>query len=96
MDIELSEDFGGVQQVSVVDDPGGRLEGNLDVKHRGQGNSLLGVPGEKRQVEDEGKPVTVDEEQECQEAVYGRLGNDVGVEAVAEFDGVDVVTARIG
>jgi hypothetical protein len=52
---------------------------------------LLDVPGNKRQVEDQSQPVAVDEEEEGQEAVDGGLRDDVGVEAVAEFDGVDVV-----
>ena len=53
---------------------------------------LLRVPGEQRQVQDQSNPVSVDQEQESQDGVYGSLGNDVGVETVAEVNWVDVVT----
>lgn len=57
---------------------------------------LLDVPAQKREVKDERQPVTVDEEHEGEEAMDGSLGDDVGVQTVAEVDGVDVVTARRG
>jgi hypothetical protein len=56
---------------------------------------LLGVPGDQRQVEDKRQPVSVDKEQEGQESVDTGLRNDVGVEAVAKVNRVDVVTAKI-
>lgn len=77
MDVQLPEDLGRVQQVSVVDD-------------------LLDVPGQERGVQDQWQPVSVDEEEERQKSVYGSFGDDVGVQAVAEVDGVDVVTATQG
>jgi hypothetical protein len=52
---------------------------------------LLAVPGQQRQVQDKGDPVSVDKEEESQETVNGGLGDDVGVEAVAEVNGVDVI-----
>lgn len=52
---------------------------------------LLSVPCQEGQVEDKRDPVPIDEEQEGQESVDGGLGDDVGVEAVAEVDGVNVV-----
>lgn len=55
---------------------------------------LLDVPAKERQVEDQRHPVSVDKEQEGQESVDGNFGDDVGVEAVAEVDGVDVVAVR--
>lgn len=57
--------------------------------------NFLGVPGQQRQVEQQGDPVTVDEEEKGQEGVDGGLGNDVRVQAVAEVDRVDVVTFQI-
>lgn len=54
-------------------------------------NDLLDVPDQQRKVEDQWQPVSVDEEQERQESMHGSLGNDVGVQAVAEVNGVDVV-----
>ncbi len=52
---------------------------------------LLDVPREERGVEEQGHPVSIDEEQESQEAVDRGLGDNVRVEPVAEVDGVDVV-----
>ena len=56
------------------------------------GHILLSVPGQQRQVQDQGDPVSIDEKQEGEESVDGGFGNDVCVQAVAEVDGVDVVT----
>lgn len=58
------------------------------------GNLLLDVPAEERQVENKRHPVSVDEEEEGQETVHSSLGDDVGVESVAEVNGVDVVTVN--
>lgn len=54
---------------------------------------LLAVPSQERQVQDQCHPVSIDEEKEGQERVYGSFGDNVGVEAVAKIDRVDVVTA---
>ena len=59
----------------------------------GIGNLLLDVPGDKRHVEYERQPVSVDKEEEGQETVDGDFGDDVGVEAVAEVNRVDVIAA---
>lgn len=58
-------------------------------------NDLLDVPAKERQVENKRHPVSVDKEEECQETVYGSLGDNVGVESVAEVNGVDVVTFQV-
>ena len=62
-------------------------------KNKKMADSLLNIPSEERQVQDQRQPVSVDKEQECQESMNGGFGNDVGVEAVAEVDRVDIVTA---
>lgn len=54
---------------------------------------LLGVKGEEWQVENKRKPVAVDKEQKGQESVNSGFRDDVGVKAVTEIDGVNVVTA---
>lgn len=54
---------------------------------------LLSIERQQRQVQDDGDPVAIDDEQEGQESVNGGFGNNVGVEAVAQINGVDVVTA---
>ena len=53
---------------------------------------LLNVESQKRQVEQKRNPIPIDKEEEGQEAMDGSFGNNVCVEAVAEVDGVDVVT----
>lgn len=55
---------------------------------------LLCVPSCQRQVQDKGDPITIDQEHECKESLDGGFGDDVGVEAVAKVDWVDVVTMR--
>ncbi len=55
---------------------------------------LLDVVSEERQVKHQRQPVSVDEEEEGQHAVNGGLGDDVGVQTVAQIDGVNVVAAR--
>jgi hypothetical protein len=57
--------------------------------------SLFCIESQQRQVEHQGQPVSVDEEQESQEGMYGGFGDDVSVEAVAEVDRVDVVAGHI-
>jgi hypothetical protein len=52
---------------------------------------LLSVPSQKWQVQNERHPISVDEEEDSQEGVYGSFRDDVGVEAVAQIDRVDVV-----
>jgi hypothetical protein len=101
--IELPKDLGGIQEVGVVDDPVLRRcqHPAASPSHQAfaliatQRHALLNVPTQQRQVEDQGQPVSVDQEQEGQEAVDDDLGDDVGVEAVAEIDRVDVVTVAI-
>lgn len=63
------------------------------VQQMGVVDNLLDIPGDEWQVQNQWQPVSVDQEEERQETVYGSLGDDVGVQAVAEVDGVDVVTA---
>lgn len=55
-------------------------------------NVLLDVPAKERQVENKRHPVSVDEEEEGQETMHSCLGDDIGVESVAEINGVNVVT----
>jgi len=55
-------------------------------------DSLLSVPCKQRQVEQKRYPVSIDQEEHGQASVDGCFGNDVGVQAVAEVDWVDVVT----
>jgi len=53
---------------------------------------LLAVEYQERQVEDQCQPIAVDKEEERQESLDGGFGYNVGVEAVAEIDRVNVVT----
>ena len=57
---------------------------------------LLRVPRDKRQVQEQGQPVAVDQEQNSQEGVDTGFWDNVHVEAVAEVDRVDVVAFEVG
>lgn len=61
-----------------------------------KGGVLLSIPGEERQVQENSKPVSVDHEEDGQEGLNASLGDNVGVQAVTEIDGVYVVTGRRG
>lgn len=106
--IQLAENLGRIQQVLVVVDPKDtkKIDVSLTDAIADQGREgtrakrgrdvLLRIEGEERQVQDDRKPVAVDHKQEGQESVDSGFGDDVGVEAVAEVDGVDVVTVPGG
>ena len=53
---------------------------------------LLDIVCDERDVKNKSEPVAVNEEQEGQETVDGCFGDDVGVQTVAEIDGVNVIT----
>lgn len=55
---------------------------------------LLSIPKQKWKIQENRKPVTVDE-QDGKEGVNSGFRDDVRVETVAEVDGVDVVTFQI-
>lgn len=59
-------------------------------------DALLDVPPHKREVQNQRNPVAIDEEEEGEESMDGGFGDDIGVEAVAQIDRVDVVTRRRG
>jgi hypothetical protein len=92
VDIELSENLRRVQKMLVLEDPEQLSIAVCKIKK--YRHVLLCVPGEQRKVEDQGNPVTVDQEENGDASVDGGFGDNVGVEAVAEVDGVDVVAAR--
>ena len=60
---------------------------------RARGNALLGIESQQWQVQEDCKPVAVDHEEEGKEGVDTGFGDNVGVESVAQVDGVDVVAA---
>lgn len=98
--VQLAENLGSVQQVLVLVDPvtsqvSFLLRAALLVGAR-ECDVLLRVEGQERQVEQDGEPVTVDDEKEGQEGVDGSFRDDIGVETVAQVDRVDVVAAREG
>lgn len=96
--IQLAEDLCRVKQVGVVNDPIASTSAlyypSYLAKLTGPSHVLLDVPRQQGNVEDQRQPVAVDEEQESQEAMYSSLGDDVGVQAVAKVDRVDVVTVN--
>lgn len=60
---------------------------------RARGNALLGIESQQWEVQKDCKPVAVDHEEEGKEGVDTSLGDNVGVESVAQIDRVDVVAA---
>lgn len=107
MHIQLPEDLSRIQEVLVVIDPINprRTQDQPCVPQRPKGramleegektiDALLSIERQERQVQQDGNPVSVDDEEEGQEGVNGGFGDDVGVQAVAEVDGVDVVTVE--
>lgn len=57
-------------------------------------HSLLHIPNHKRQVEYESRPVSIDKEKGRQEDLDAGFGDDIGIEAVAEVNGIDVVAGN--
>jgi len=58
-------------------------------------HNLLNIPRDERQVEQERYPITIDQEEEGQEAMYGRFRDDIRVEPIAEVDGINIITLQI-
>lgn len=92
VDIELSENLGRVKEMGVIDNPTTHVSDLLAIAFNDY--PLLDVPSEEWQVEDQREPVSVDKEHEGQETMDSDFGDDVGVEAVAEVNRVDVVTGQ--
>ena len=59
-----------------------------------QWDVLLCIECQKRQIQDDSKPVAVNDEKEGEEGVDSGFGDDVGIKAVAQVDRVNVVTMR--
>jgi hypothetical protein len=53
---------------------------------------LLSIPQQEWKIQENREPVTVDEKQDGKEGVDSGFRDDIGVEAVAEVDGVDIIT----
>jgi len=57
--------------------------------------NLFRVIGQERQIQEKREPVTVDQEQNRENAVNCSFRDDVCIEAVAKVNGVDVITFQI-
>lgn len=57
-------------------------------------DNLINIIPQQRQVEDKRDPVAVDQKQKGEETMDGGFRDDVGVQAIAEVDWVDVVAAE--
>lgn len=62
---------------------GNQKKGNQEKEKRKERTALLDVKGQQRQIQNQGDPVSVDQEQCRQESVNGSFRDDVRVEAVA-------------
>lgn len=91
MDIQLPEDFSGVQKMLVLEDPVMCQSLSHNVNSL---SSLLRIECQQRQVQKQGDPVSVNQEQEGQEGLYSGFGHNVRVQAIAKINGVDVVTVH--
>lgn len=56
---------------------------------------LLHVPAKEGEVQNDGDPVSIDQEEKCQEGVDGCFRQDIGIETVAEVNWVDVVAVEV-
>lgn len=57
-------------------------------------SSLLCIECQQGQIQEQGDPVSVDQEQERQEGMYGGFGNDVGIQTIAQVDRIDIITGN--
>jgi len=89
MNVQLPENLCCVEQVVLLENPASVSPSPFTP---GWSHILLSVPSQEGQVEYKRNPVPIDKEEEGQESVDGGLGDDVGVQAVAEVDRVNVVT----
>ena len=100
--VERPEDFRSIQKVRIVQNPmvsmsvllslSPNMSGGGEDRHGKLENILLDVEQHKRQVQNQGHPITVDKEQRSEESVDTGFGDDVGVQAVAKVDRVNIVT----
>lgn len=97
MYVQLPEDLRRVQEMLVVIDPvvlaSACITPNPVTEHK-CGHPLLRVECQEWQIEHNGQPIAVDDEQERQERMDGGFGNDIGIQAVTEVDRVDIVTVK--
>lgn len=52
---------------------------------------LLNVKCDQWQVQNQRQPVSINKEQRSQDSVHSSFGDDVGIETVAEIDGVNII-----
>jgi hypothetical protein len=57
-------------------------------------SSLLCIECQQGQIQEQGDPVSVDQEQERQEGMYGGFGNNVGIQTIAQVDRIDIITVN--
>ena len=98
--VQRPENLGRVEKVRIVKNPrrGHQLAirgGDLRLGRALESDILLDIERKQGQVQDQGDPVTVDQEESSEQSMNGSLGDDVGVEAVAEVDRVDIVAFEI-
>lgn len=67
----------------------------LRISRGGTGNILLDIECNQRQVEKQRDPVSVDQEKRGKGGVDSGFRDDVGVETIAEVDGVDVIAFQV-
>lgn len=84
--VQFPEYLRCVEEMLVVEDPvslmlarGTQLVRCSDGERGGMRSSLFRIVGKQRQIQDQSDPVSVDQEERCEEGVDSGFGNDVGV-----------------
>lgn len=91
MHVQFPEDLSRIQQMLVLKYPKVPMSVAIGDVSKGEMDALLRVERQKGQVQYDCEPVSVNNKQESQECVNGGFGNDVGVEAVAQVNWVDII-----
>lgn len=73
---------------------GHSLISNSTVRNLFKSDALLAIVCHQREVKQKCQPVSIDQEKGCEEQMYWCLRHDVGVQAIAQIDRIDVVTGE--
>jgi hypothetical protein len=90
VNVQLPENLRGVEKMLILKDPS-TCQYTLS-KQKKPLFLLLCIVSQERQIQENCQPVAVDEEEHGEEAMDSSFRDDVGVETVAEINGVDIIT----
>lgn len=58
-------------------------------------HALLSIVSNKRQIQKQRQPISIYQEKEGEKGLNSGFGDNVRVEAIAEIDGIDIVTTTV-